>query len=72
METVKLFMGWVWRCPKCGHRNAHGGDVEDDPEVLAEAREVLEVPEGQEGVLVTCPDSVFCGKCEERFQTDPQ
>jgi hypothetical protein len=72
MKIVKLFMGWVWRCPECGHRNAHGGEVEDDPEILAEARAALEVPEGEEGVLVTAPTHVFCAKCEERFESDPQ
>ncbi len=72
MTTVKLFMGWVWRCPGCGHRNFHGGEVEDDPGVLAEAREALDLEEGAEGVLVSCPDKVFCAKCEERFDTDPQ
>lgn len=65
-------MAWVWRCPDCGQRNTHSGIVEDDPSILAEAREALEVPEGQEGVLVSCPDTVFCIKCESRFEADPQ
>ena len=72
MATVKLFMGWVWRCPECGHRNSHGGEVERDPEIIAEARDALGVAEDDEGELVTAPSLVFCGKCEARFDADPQ
>lgn len=67
MTSVRLFLGWVWLCPTCGNRNINGGEPEDDPAILAQAREVLDLPDGEAGALVSVPEQVFCGKCESRF-----
>ena len=72
MAVVKLFMVWAWRCPDCGHRNTHAGIVEDDPAIIAEAREALGGDGVEDGVLMSCPETVFCIKCEGRFEADPQ
>jgi hypothetical protein len=70
MATAKLFTAWAWRCPSCGHRNVHAGNVVDDPEILAEARKAMDIPDDQPGEYVAAPDVVFCAKCEEKFDTE--
>ena len=31
-QTLQTYQGWVWQCPKCGHRFATNGMPNDDGE----------------------------------------